>query len=159
MTPREHRLRLQELRLRERELELQRWHVRRDSRARLADRGFRSLFLMNGIGTLVLVAFLSGAISEPEANDFLPFLVAAMACDAAGLLLASLLYWTRYLKLRIEDERGDYATSNPWWWLTWIVAAASALMFACGVALVVYGGFTALGDFDDDAPGARVTRA
>ncbi len=158
MTPREHRLRAQELRLRERDLDLRHWQARRESRSKIADSGFRSLFIMNGVGSLALVAFLSAAITEPEANDFLPFLLAAIACTAAGLVLASLLYWTRYMKWRLEDDHGNYVAKNPWWWLTWFVSIGSALMFALGMALVVYGGFTALGDIDDDSQSARVTR-
>ncbi len=157
MTPREHRLRAQELKLRERDLELRHWATRREARSKIADSGFRGLFIMNGVGALALVAFLSAAITEPEANDFLPFLLAGIACTAAGLILASLLYWTRYMKWRLEDDRGDYVTKNPWWWITWLVSIGSVLMFALGVGLVVYGGFTSLGDFDDDSQGARVT--
>jgi hypothetical protein len=158
MTPREHRLRAQELRLRERDLELRHWQARRESRSRIADSGFRSLFIMNGVGALALVAFLSAAVTEPEANDFLPFLLAGIACTAGGLILASLLYWTRYMKWRLEDDRGDYVTKNPWWWATWLVSIGSVLMFALGIGLVVYGGFTSLGDIDDESQGARVTR-
>lgn len=158
MTPREHRLRAQELRLRERDLELRHWQARRESRSKIADSGFRSLFIMNGVGALALVAFLSAAITEPEANDFLPFLLAAIACHAAGLILGSLLYWTRYMKWRLEDGRGDYVTRNPWWWITWLVSIGSMLMFALGIGFVVYGGFTSLGDIDDDSQDAHVTR-
>ena len=60
MMPREHRLRAQELRLRERDLELRHWQARRESRSKIADSGFRSLFA----GTAWargLVAFRSAA--------------------------------------------------------------------------------------------------
>jgi len=158
MTPREHRLRAQELRLRERDLELRHWQVRRESRSKIADSGFRSLFIMNGVGALALVAFLSAAITEPEANDFLPFLLAAIACHSVGLIFGSLLYWTRYMKWRLEDDRGDYVTRNPWWWITWLVSIGSVVMFALGIGFVVYGGFTSLGDVDEDSQDAHVTR-
>jgi hypothetical protein len=157
---RELRLHEKELRLRERELSLRHWQVRRDSRSKIAEGGFRSLFLMNGVGVLALGAFLSAAITEPEASDFLPFLLAGIACHGAGLVLASLLFWTRYMKCRLEDQRSDYVRSNPWWWITWLVSLASVLMFALGVAFVVYGGFTQLGDLDDDdSHGAHVNHA
>ncbi len=72
MTPREHRLQSQEIRLRERELALRHWQSREAAAARIADAGFRSLLMMNGVGVLALGAFLASTIPVPEAEDFVP---------------------------------------------------------------------------------------
>lgn len=159
MTPREHRLQSQEIRLRERELALRHWQSREAAAAKIADAGFRSLLMMNGIGVLALGAFLASAMSVPEAEEFLPFILMAIAMHSTGLVLAVSLSWTRYMKRRYEDRRDAFGTRNPWWWGTVLASLASAIFFMAGVALVVYGGFTQLGDFDDDAQPSRVIHA
>ncbi len=64
------------------------------------------------------------------------------------------------MKRRYEDRRDAFGTRNPWWWATALVSFASVALFTIGVAVVVYGGFTQLGDIDDeDAQPSRVTHA
>ena len=150
MTPREQRLRVREIQLRERELALRHWQGRDAAASRIAEGGFRSLFVMNGLGALALGAFLAVAIPMPEAEDLLPFVIAAIALHALGLLLAASLSWVRYMKRRYEDRRDRHGSKNPWWWATVAISLASALMFLFGIAFVVYGGFTALDLGDDD---------
>lgn len=159
MTPGEHRLRQRELRLREREMALRHWQARDAASARIAENGFRALFVMNGVGTLALGAFLAAAIPIPEAEDLLAFIVMAIALNAVGLVCAASLHWTRLLQRRHEDRRNVHGTRNPWWWLTFIVATMSALLFVLGIAILVYAGFTQLGPLDDTDDGnAHVTR-
>jgi hypothetical protein len=159
VTPREHRLKLQEIRIRERELALRHWQAREAAAARIAEAGFRNLLVINGVGLLGLGAILVVALYAPGTDDFLPFVLMAIALHALGLVFAVSLSWSRYMKRRYEDRRDDFGTRNPWWWITLIISLVSAFMFVFGVALVVYGGFTQLSDpGDDDAQTSRVTR-
>jgi protein-S-isoprenylcysteine O-methyltransferase Ste14 len=158
VTPREHRLQSQEVRLRERELALRHWQSREAAVAKIAEGGFRSLLMMNGIGVLALGAFLAAAIPVPEAEDFVPFILMAIGLQSIGLVLAVSLSWTRYMKRRYEDRRDTFGTRNPWWWMTVLVSITSVVFFMAGIALVVYGGFTQLGNIDDDAQQSRMTR-
>ncbi|HEY2627965.1 MAG TPA: hypothetical protein VGI57_02505 [Usitatibacter sp.] len=157
MTPREHRLKSQELRLRERELAIRHWQAREAAATRIAEGGFRSLVLVNGIGLLALGALLSMTIPVAEAEELVPFILAAIALHTVGLVLAVSLFWSRYMARRYEDRRDAGGTRNPWWWMTVLVSLASALFFVVGVAFVVYGGFTQLGNFDDDEQPSRMT--
>jgi len=159
VTPAENRLRSREIRLRERELAHGHWQAREAAVARIADGGFRSLVLVNGVGVLTLVAFLAAAIAVPEAEDFLPFILMAIGMHSAGLVLAVSLYWTRYMKRRHEYSRDAFGTGNPWWWMTVLASLASAIFFVVGIGLVVYGGFTQLGPLDDDTRPSRMTHA
>ena len=159
MTPREHRLRLREIQLRERELALRHWQGRDAGTSRIAEAGFRSLFVMNGLGALALGAFLAVAIPMPEAEDLLPFLIAAIALHALGLVLAASLSWVRYMARRYEDQRDRRGSRNPWWWATAAVSLASAMLFVLGVAFVIYGGFTSLDLEQDDGQATRVIQS
>ena len=159
MTPRENQIRLKELRLREKEVAQQHWEARYRMRLRIADFGIRSLFVINGGGALALGAFLSAAISQPDAADVIPYIVAGIAFTGVGLALAAILVAVRYMKWRFEDERGKYTSRNPWWWATWAISAASVVMFLLGLAVVVYGGLTQLGDVDDGPENPRAIHA
>ncbi len=159
MTPLEHRLRSREIRLRERELAVRHWQAREGASARIADAGFRSLLVVNGIGALTLGAFLALAIPVAEAEDLLPFILMAIALHTLGLVLAVSLAWTRYMARRYEDHRDARGNRNPWWWMTVLVSIASVLLFVAGVGLVVYGGFTQLNDMDEDGQTSRVINA
>jgi len=156
VTPREHRLRAREIQLRERELALRHWQARDAATSRIVEGGYRSLLWLNGVGALAMGAFFAIAIPMPEAEDLLPFLVAAVALHTLGLALAAALAWLRYMKRRCEDQRGRLGARNPWWWAVGAVSFASALLFLLGVALAVYGGFTSLDLQDDNGQASQV---
>jgi len=141
---RELKLREAEVRVQLEALKTQRWQAEYDSKSESERYGFRGLVLINGGAAVAFGALLQAIIGKPEAQAYIPWVIAAVAACAVGVLPASLAFWLGYRQWIEEKRTGRFLEHNPWWKAKWAAAFLSGGLFLSGVAVAVVGGYVAL---------------
>jgi hypothetical protein len=111
----------------------------RARRAELHTRGVQGLFILNGGGTVSLLAFLPQAWEK--APELVPFVVSSLCAFSLGLIVAAPINFLRYDSSKAHD-RAATRELGQWygrWWrrLKWF----SLIFFVTGVATLAFGAF------------------
>jgi len=141
---RELKLREAEVRAQLEALKQQRWQTEYDSKAESERHGFRGLVLVHGGAAVAFGALLQAIIGKPEAHAYIPWVLAAVAACAVGVLHAALAFWLGYRQWIEEKRTGKFLEANRWWNAKWAAAFLSGGLFLSGVAIAVVGGYVAM---------------
>lgn len=140
MSPRERRLKLEELRLRRAELANRQWEAKYKSKGESFENGVKGLLYVNGGAAVALGALLQALVAKPEVAALLPYILWGIVGNVLGVAVASFVFVFRYLQWRLEARERRFMESNLWWWCVWIATFLSVVAFVGGVGYATWGG-------------------
>lgn len=111
-------------------------------RSEILNESTRSLLLINGGGAIAVATWLQAVWSENWAASMLRPQVVGVAFLLAGVLLAALCPFLRYLSFFHPKTATPF--KNPIWWLNAGATVLSLGSFLVGMAFVVLGAWRAL---------------
>ncbi len=141
---RDHRIKVEELRLRREELRLRQWEAKYKAKGETTENGVKGLVLINGGAAVALGALLQAIVSKPEAAPLLHYVLVGILLNVLGVAVASIIFWVRYMQQRLEARTCQFMERNAWWWLLWLAALLSVVLFVGGLGYAVFGGLTHL---------------
>jgi hypothetical protein len=111
-------------------------------RSEILNESTRSLLLINGGGAVAVATWLQAVWSESWAVQMLRPQIAGVAVLLAGVLLAAICPFVRYLSFLHPKTATPFR--NPVWWVNAAATALSLMAFLVGMAFVVCGAWRAL---------------
>ena len=113
-----------------------RWQAER--RDEMAIHGLRSLLLLNGGGTVALLAFLQSVWIEPAAQELVPWVVAGMIPLLFGAASSGWVHFVRYETTEVYQMKGRADGQKMTRQHKRFTKLGFAL-FLCGMGIVVLG--------------------